>query len=145
MAPFAQKRALAHLQPGVGRPSEYKAEYCELVIDYMARGFSLTAFAGHIRMSRDAVYDWMGRHSEFSNAVARGRAARVTALEGKLLTARYGAQASTAIFALRNAEPNEWRDMKHTTTDVNVRVETLSDAQLFAVASGKSLSERRHD
>ena len=38
MAPFAQKRALAHLQPGVGRPSEYKAEYCaELVIDYMAR------------------------------------------------------------------------------------------------------------
>lgn len=137
MAPFKQTTLPATL----GRPTEYREEYCDMVIDYMGKGFSLTAFAGFIRVSKQAVYEWIGRHAAFGDAVARARPARVSALEAKLLRSRKGAETTAAIFALRNADPQEWRDIKHTTVDHNVRVETLTDAQLFAIASGKSLSD----
>jgi len=144
VAPFAQKRMLAHWKDPnytTGRPSQYRPEYCDMVTDYMAKGYSLTAFAGTIRQARDTVYEWMTAHSDFSDAVSRGRAARVAALETKLLAARYGAQCSAAIFALKNADPMEWRDMRSVQHDHNVRVDTLTDAQLFAIASGKPMSD----
>jgi hypothetical protein len=139
MAPFAQKRMLAHLKPDEkhpgGRPSEYDPAFCTMVEDYMAKGYSLTAFAGSIRKGRETVYGWMSAHREFSDAVSRGRAARTAALETKLLAARYGAQCSAAIFALKNAQPDEWRDLKHVET-VNTQLVQLSDAQLMAIAAG---------
>jgi hypothetical protein len=112
-----------------------------MVIDYMSQGYSLTAFAGHIRVARDTVYEWIKRHSEFSDAVSRARPARVAALESKLLKARKGAETSAAIFALKNADPTEWRDVKTTQHNHSLKVETLTDQQLFAIASGKALSD----
>jgi hypothetical protein len=141
MAPFEQKRALAVAKHAGGRPSEYRPEYCDLVIEKMAEGYSLTAFAGFIRMSKEAVYKWMTVHSEFADAVSRARPARVTALEAKLLRSRKGAETTAAMFALRNADPAEWRDVRNVQHDHAHRVETLTDAQLFAIASGKALGD----
>jgi len=144
MAPFAQKHIPAHLKPEnnpTGRPSEYRPEYCDMVLEFMSQGYSLTAFAGSIRMERTTIYEWIKRHAAFSNAVARARMTRVTALEAKLLRSRKGAETSAAIFALKNADPTEWRDLKHTQHDHNVRVETLSDAQLYAIAGGNSAGD----
>lgn len=141
MAPFKQTTVPAHLkdpQWGRGRPSEYRPEYCEAVIEYMGQGYSLTAFAGSIRVARDTVYEWVKAHREFSDAVSRARGARVAALETKLLRSRKGAETSASIFALKNADPVEWRDVKHTEHKHSVAVETLTDAQLFAIASGVS-------
>jgi hypothetical protein len=138
MAPFAQTTVPAHLRHPGGRPSEYRQEYCEQVIHYMGRGYSLTAFAGSIKVARDTVYEWIKSHREFSDAVARARPARVAALETKLLISRKGAETSAAIFALKNADPTEWRDIKTTEHNHSVRIETLTDAQLFAIASGVS-------
>src|ERR1700733_6740145 len=42
-----------------GRPTSYKPEYCEAVIEAMMQGFSLTAFAGILAVSRDIINDWM--------------------------------------------------------------------------------------
>ena len=139
MAPFRQTTLPAHLNPAKhagGRPSDYRPEYCEAVIACMAQGYSLTAFAGSIRQSRDAIYDWIRAHSEFSHAVARARAARVLWLETKLLRSRKGAETTAAIFALKNAAPDEWRDIKTTEPKHPVAVQTLTDAQLEAIASG---------
>jgi hypothetical protein len=141
MAPFAQKRLLAHLNPekhAGGRPSEYKPEYCELVIERMGEGLSLTAFAGSIKVDKQSVYRWMSEHSEFSHAVARGRSTRVLNLEQKLLRARYGAQSSAAIFALRNADPSEWRDVRNVQHDHSHTIANLTDEQLLAIASGRA-------
>lgn len=136
MAPFAQTRVMAHLKPGRGRPSDYRSEYCDAVITYMSLGFSLTAFAGSIRVSRDAVYDWINRHSEFSDAVSRARSARVAALEAKLLRSRKGAETTASIFALRNADPVEWRDVRTVQHDHTVKAESLTDAELLAIIGG---------
>jgi transposase-like protein len=138
MAPFAQKRLLAHERHPGGRPSEYKPEYCEAVLDYMAQGYSLSAFAGSIKMSRDTVYHWMSEHREFSDAVSRARMTRVAALEVKLLRSKKGAETSASIFALRNADPSEWRDVRNVQHDHSHTIANLTDEQLLAIASGRA-------
>jgi hypothetical protein len=79
----------------------------------------------------------MSRHRDFADAVSRGRAARTAFLERKLLSARYGAQASAAIFALKNAAPDEWRDVKYQEHQHLHQIKQLSDAQLNAIAAGQ--------
>lgn len=140
MAPFKQTTIPAHYQGDqtFGRPTEYRPEYCQAVIDYMGQGYSLTAFAGSIRVARDTVYEWIKRHSDFSDAVSRARPARVAALETKLLRARKGAETSAAVFALKNADPEEWRDMRSVDHQHSLKVEQLTDAQLYAIASQKA-------
>jgi hypothetical protein len=137
MAPFRQTTLPAHLRPeGAGRPTEYRPEYCDLVIEKMGEGLSLTAFSGLICVARDTVYQWIKAHREFSDAVSRARSCRVLYLERKLLVSRKGAETAAAVFALKNADPVEWRDVKHTEHKHSLAVETLTDAQLYAIASG---------
>jgi hypothetical protein len=71
MAPFKQMTVPAHLKHPGGRPSQYRPEYCQAVIDFTSQGFSLTAFAGSIRVAKDTVYEWIKVHAQFSDAVAR--------------------------------------------------------------------------
>lgn len=140
MAPFQRTSVPAHRRPEYifGRPSEYDPAFCPMVIEHMAKGHSLTSFAGLIRKARDTVYEWIKTHPDFADAVSRARSARVTALETKLLGSRKGAETTAAIFALKNAEPEEWRDVKHTEHQHALRIETLSDAQLYAIAGQKA-------
>jgi DNA-binding XRE family transcriptional regulator len=93
-----------------GRPTLYKEAYCEEAISYMGLGYSLTAFAGEIGVSRETVYEWERSIPEFSDAIKKARAKRVWALEKKLLTAAASSEVTTAIFSLKNACPSEWRD-----------------------------------
>jgi hypothetical protein len=137
--PFVQKRPLAHHDPNYvfGRPSTYKPEYCEQVMNHMAKGFSLSAFAGSIKQSRETIYGWMGKHPEFSEAVSRGRAMRLVPWEEKLLKCEKGSEVAATIFALKNSDPEEWREVRYASFDHNVKIETLSDEQLLAIASGQ--------
>jgi transposase-like protein len=137
VAPFAQKRVLAHEARPMGRPSLYKPEYCEAVIDYMGQGYSLSAFAGHIKVDKTTIYEWMSEHSDFSHAVARARMTRVAALEVKLLRSTKGASTTASIFALRNADPTEWRDVRSVQHDHTVTLQTMTDEQLLAIAQGQ--------
>jgi hypothetical protein len=123
-----------------GRPSDYRPEYCEAVEAFMAQGYSLTAFAGSISQARDTIYEWMRAHREFSDAVNRARPKRVAALETKLLTARRGGEVAASIFALKNADPTEWREVR-TTQHVHAIAERMTDAELFAIASGRHPGE----
>ena len=95
----------------VGRPTKYRPEYCQQVIDFMGQGYSLTAFAGSIVVDRDSVYEWERTYPEFSVAVKAARGCRVATLErGLLLDGQPSAQVTARIFALKNACPDEWRD-----------------------------------
>jgi hypothetical protein len=118
-----------------GRPTLYKPEYCDLVISVMGDGYDLSAFAGTISVSRNAVYEWMKAHADFRDAVEIGKARRLFALQHKLLNTQIGVGVTAAIFALKNADPENWQDRYNTTTEVNVRIETVSDEQLLAIAS----------
>ena len=141
MAPFARTTLPAHLKPGMGRPTDYRPEYCETVIKAMGEGVSLTGFAGLIGVSKDAIYDWIRVHHEFSHAVARAKAARVLWWERKLMRSRKGAETTASVFALRNADPTEWKDVRSVQHDHSLRIDTLSDAQLYAIASGQAVGD----
>jgi hypothetical protein len=140
LAPFAQKRVLAHERPEnrVGRPSLYREEYCERVVEEMARGVSLTGFAGKIGVDKHSIYEWISVHSEFSHAVSRAKSARVLWWEEKLMRSKKGAETSASIFALRNADPSEWRDIRNVQHDHSHTIASLTDEQLLAIASGRS-------
>ena len=140
MRGFARKRSLAHERDPnyvFGRPSEYKAEYCKRVVDYMGQGYSLTAFAGEIGQSRETLYRWMSTHSDFSDAVTRARNARVNGLEKRLLNIKNGGEAAVLIFALKNADPEEWKEVRYANIEHGVNLGQLTDEQLAAIALGR--------
>ena len=121
-----------------GRPTLYRPEYCQRAIEFMGQGYSVTALAGHLGISKDTIYDWITTHRTFADAINMGRSARVTALEAKLLNTSKGVGVTAAIFALKNADPDEWQDRYNTESKVNVRVERIPDHELMRIASTAS-------
>jgi len=51
-----------------GRPTEYDPEYCEKLIAYQSQGKSFLAFAGHIGVTYQTLYNWAEAHPEFQAA-----------------------------------------------------------------------------
>ena len=91
-------------------PTDYDPQFCSDVVAVMGEGFSLTAFAGTINVSRQDVDAWIAVHPDFAAAVERGRAARTRELETQFLTAGTGAKVAAQVFALKNAAPQDWRE-----------------------------------
>lgn len=123
--------------PG-GRPSTYDPAYCDAIIDYMAEGYSVTAFAGSVRVSRQTIYNWADEHPEFFDALEVGRAAAATWWEGRLRdTAEKGeGNATAAIFGLKNRAAEEWREksaIEHTGKDQGpIQTENVSARDILA-------------
>lgn len=55
----------------LGRPTKYKPEYCEQVVDFMSKGYSLEAFAGSIGHHKQTVYEWRDAHPDFGDSIKR--------------------------------------------------------------------------
>jgi hypothetical protein len=64
-------KILAHYVPG--RPTMYKPEYCQPLIEHMAEGFSFESFAGYVSTSSDTLNTWVHKHAEFAAAKKLGR------------------------------------------------------------------------
>lgn len=58
----------------LGRPSLYKPEYCEQVIEWGADGKSKTWMAAKLGVSRECIYEWERVHPDFSYALKRAKA-----------------------------------------------------------------------
>lgn len=97
-----------------GRPTKYKPEYCQLVLDDMAQGYSLTAFAGLIGVCRDTLTEWVEQYPEFSLAVKRAKALQLRSWElgaHNIRNGKGGPGASTmTVFGLSNLGDGEWRN-----------------------------------
>lgn len=51
-----------------GRPTDYKPEYCQLLIDHMSKGYSYETFAAKVDASKQTIYDWEKANPEFLDA-----------------------------------------------------------------------------
>jgi hypothetical protein len=105
-----------------GRPSKYRPEYCEGIVEKMSRGFSAMAYAGSIRVSRQTIYQWAETVPEFNDALKEGISARVHFLEDGLLSPENGTHLTSRIFALKNASPQDWRERYDPETAVGITV-----------------------
>ena len=121
-----------------GRPTKYKAEYCQAAIDFMAEGYSVTAFAGHIGVARSTVFKWAEEKPEFSDALKTAQAMAAKWWEDTLRqVARTGdGNASAAIFGVKNRSGEDWRDKQeidHTTA--GQPIQSTQEAVLSALAA----------
>lgn len=57
----------------VGRPTDYKPEYCEKVLELGRAGKSYTQIAGELDVAKSTLYLWQDLHPEFSDALLRAR------------------------------------------------------------------------
>lgn len=57
-----------------GRPTAYSEEYCQKLIDHMAQGLSFDSFAGTIGVTRETMYNWAKKHTNFFHAKKKGQA-----------------------------------------------------------------------
>lgn len=96
------------------RPSKYDPSYCDLVIELMQKGLSLTGFAGKIGVSRSTVSLWAKEYPDFSEATNVGKAVRAATWEEHASrVAQSGGGPGTAqiiIFALKNMAPDEYAE-----------------------------------
>lgn len=97
--------------PG-GRPTEYKEEYCEKVIEYMTQGDSKTAVAARLGIAKDTLYEWAKIHKEFSDAIKEGLSLSQLFWEdlGKELVLQGQGNATAWIFNMKNRFREEWSD-----------------------------------
>jgi hypothetical protein len=132
-----------------GRPTDYRPEYGQEIIDLMATGLSLTAAAADLGFHRQRVYEWAEHHPEFADAVKLARAKRVLALERGLLEATEGPRVTARIFALKNADPEEWREKvvnEHTGKDGGpIETADATDPKKRARALALLLAEAAHE
>lgn len=105
-----------------GRPTAYDSKFCDKLISFMGKGYSLTAFAGSISVCRDTLNEWARQHDEFSDAVKVGKAKRTMRLEQTLLAGQTGPKVTAHIFALKNADPEGWRDKQEVEHSGGVKV-----------------------
>jgi transposase len=96
----------------VGRPTKYKPEYCEQLIEAGRNGWTFQAFAGKIGVDIDTLHEWCKAHPDFSEAKKKAKTAQGAWLEGMgraMMAGKIpGAVPSVWIFYMKNCQ--NWRD-----------------------------------
>ena len=55
-----------------GRPTSYRPEYCEMLIEHMSQGLSFESFAGVVSVCKQTIYNWLENNKEFLDAKRSG-------------------------------------------------------------------------
>lgn len=99
-----------------GRPTDYKPEYCDHVIDWGAAGKSVTWMAAELGISRECIYEWMRVHPEFSDAIKKARAKAQQWWEdaGQNAMSAPGFNASIWSKSMAARFPEDWREKTET-------------------------------
>jgi hypothetical protein len=97
----------------MGRPTDYRAEYCERVVELMSEGWSKAEVAAEMCRSYQTFLNWQQAHPEFLEAVKLGEKASQAWWER---LGREGAAGSKPvnptlyIFNMKNRFRSEWND-----------------------------------
>lgn len=125
------------LRAPVGRPTNYKPEYCQLLIDHMASGLSYISFAAVADCWEQTLYDWEAAHPEFMEAKKIGM------VRNRLFWEKLGVtyithtdskfestpklNSTVYIFNMKNRFPKEWRDRTEVKNEVKITPKELED------------------
>ena len=124
----------------VGRPTKYRPEYCDMLIEHMAEGASMTSFAAEIGVSRETISEWGRVHPEFSVAIKNGKAKCAAWWERLGRSGAMGADVNPTliIFGLKNMASEDWREkqeLAHTSPDGSMSPKDTGAAVLAALQS----------
>jgi hypothetical protein len=98
----------------MARPTEYREEYCEQVIEYGKAGKSLAWIAAELDVSKQTLHNWMAAHPEFMDAMdaARAHSQRWWEDAGQNGMAAPGFNASIWSRSMAARFPDDWREQK---------------------------------
>lgn len=103
---------MAKRKTKAGRPTKYKPEYCEMLVNHFAKGHFLEAFAYEIDVIPETLLEWRKRIPEFSDAYKRalgaGNKFYTNLLLGQAVGKYKGGNAASAIFLTKVGL--KWRD-----------------------------------
>jgi Helix-turn-helix domain of resolvase len=84
-----------------GRPSSYTPSRCDEIKAIMRKGYTMTAAAGMMGVTRLTLYRWARVHPDFCYALGLAKGLRVLRWERELLSATDAARVRACIAALR--------------------------------------------
>ena len=114
----------------MGRPSSYKPEYCELLLDLYRQGGSVCDFCAEVGIGRQTYYDWEKANPEFAYTIKIGKELSEkwwTDQLKKYLVMEGGARFNTIgwLFTMKNRFG--WRDKKEVEHDVAQKGKLIID------------------
>ena len=102
-----------------GRPTKYKPEFCDVVVQAGREGKTKAEMAADLDIDRGTLNEWCEAHPDFSRAVKLGLDYAQAWWEGKGRLATFGGtdgfNATSYIFQMKNRFSDDWRDRQ----DVN--------------------------
>lgn len=123
-----------------GRPTKYKKEFCEKLIEHMSQGYSFESFAAVIDVDEETLRTWVGLHPDFLGAkgiaFTKSRQVWEKILIGGTTGKIKNYNATSAIFALKNRFPKEWRDRREIEIEGN-NVITSPQIQVIIPSNGR--------
>ena len=100
--PIADNKSTEPVKNKRGRPSTYKEEYAELVLDLMSKGQSLASCAAEIGVSQVVLFQWREIHPNFNSACEIGKVLAQQWCERLATGIATGAAASHAVYKRAN-------------------------------------------
>lgn len=108
-----------------GRPTKFREEYCEMLIEHMSKGLSYESFSATCNTHRDTLYHWETIHPSFSDAKKEGNEKRLAFYEKLGLKGMTGKiekfSAAMWIFYMKNV--HKWtdrQDVQQTTQTIEI-------------------------
>jgi hypothetical protein len=102
-----------------GRPkTQYHHNFCQLLEDHMAQGFSFESFGAVVRVGRRTLYEWRDQYPEFADAYEIGTELALSwwenVIRGGYIESRESDKVNMKVvtFFLRNRFPSEWMNEK---------------------------------
>ena len=102
----------------LGRPTDYREEYCKSVVEYMGKGSTFAGWCGHVGTSEKTGYEWIKAHDAFRKAKKEGEAASQDWLMGQGKLGMWGGKSfnpSVWIFMMKNM--HKWTDRQEVKTE----------------------------
>lgn len=104
----------------VGRPSDYKPEYCKLIIELGKQGFSKVQMAAELDVAKSTIQEWEKAHPEFSVALTRAMTHSQAWWEKKgqdclVMPGGVKFEASAWSRSMAARFPDDWREKSETT------------------------------
>lgn len=110
------KAELKRDEVDMARPSKYKKEYCDMLIEHMAKGLSFECFAADLRVCKQTLYTWTEKHPEFLDAKRHGEIRCMRWWESLGCSLASGnRQGNAAVFIFNMKNRFGWRDKQEIT------------------------------
>ena len=99
----------------MGRPTKYKSEYCEKVVELMSKGMSKNEVAANLGVDQVTLYNWADKHIPFFKAIKRGEQLSLAWWESEGRRSLREKEFNHVLWYMNMKNRHGWRDKQEVT------------------------------